>query len=162
MKTKQASLSVLLFLGLGLATANAQETTVASGGNASGSGGSVSFSVGHVVYTTNSSTAGTVAQGVQQPYEISVVTSIAEKTAQNLNLQAFPNPTSEVLLLQIPDFDSQNLMYQLTDVNGKLIESKKITGKTESINVLHLATATYFLKVIQNNSEVKTFKIIKN
>ncbi len=162
MKTKQASLSVLLFLGLGLATANAQETTVASGGNASGSGGSVSFSVGQVVYTTNSSTAGTVAQGVQQPYEISVVTSIAEKTAQNLNLQAYPNPTSEVLLLEIPDFDSQNLMYQLTDVNGKLIESKKITGKTESINVLHLATATYFLKVIQNNSEVKTFKIIKN
>lgn len=162
MKTKQASLSVLLFLGLGLATANAQETTVASGGNASGSGGSVSFSVGQVVYTTNSSTAGTVAQGVQQPYEISVVTSIAEKTAQNLNLQVYPNPTSEVLLLQIPDFDSQNFMYQLTDVNGKLIESKKITGETESINVLHLATATYFLKVIQNNSEVKTFKIIKN
>jgi hypothetical protein len=46
---------------------NAQETITTSGGNASGSGGSVSFTVGQVAYTTNTSSAGTVSQGVQQP-----------------------------------------------------------------------------------------------
>lgn len=162
MKNKKATLSILLFLGLGLANANAQEAAVASGGNASGSGGSVSYSIGQILYTTNSGSSGTVAQGVQQAYEISIVTSISEKGALNLNLLAYPNPTSDVLLLQIPDFDSENLSYQLMDVNEKLIERKKITGKTESINVLNLATAIYFLKVTQDNNEIKTFKIIKN
>ena len=162
MKIRKVTSSVLLCLGLGLATANAQEAAVASGGNASGSGGSVSYSVGQIVYTTNSGSSGTVAQGVQQAYEISIVTSIDEKDALKLNLLAYPNPTSDVLVLQISDFDSENLSYQLTDVNGKLIERKKITSKTESINVLHLATAVYFLKVTQDNSEIETFKIVKN
>jgi hypothetical protein len=40
-----------------------------AGGEATGSGGSVSYSVGQVVYTTNTGINGSVAQGVQQPYE---------------------------------------------------------------------------------------------
>ncbi|MCB0649678.1 MAG: hypothetical protein KDC85_00225 [Saprospiraceae bacterium] len=37
----------------------------ATGGDASGSGGSVSYTVGHPVYTTHDGAGGSVAQGVQ-------------------------------------------------------------------------------------------------
>ena len=47
-----------------------QETLSTSGGNASGLGGSSSFTVGQVFYTSNSSIAGFVSQGVQQAFEI--------------------------------------------------------------------------------------------
>ncbi|MCB0409870.1 MAG: hypothetical protein KDD29_06595, partial [Flavobacteriales bacterium] len=50
----------------------AQENTVSSGGDALGVGGSASYSVGQVVYTTHTGVNGSIAQGVQQPYEISV------------------------------------------------------------------------------------------
>jgi hypothetical protein len=47
-------------------------------------------------------------------------------------------------------------------MNGKLLESKKITGNQTSIVMSNLVPATYFVKVTESNKEVKTFKIIKN
>ncbi len=73
MKYKNLKLSAILLLGLGLTGLQAQTSVNATGGNASGSGGSASYSVGQVVYTTHTGTNGSVAQGVQQPFEISVV-----------------------------------------------------------------------------------------
>ena len=78
MKHKKVKLSVLL-LGLGLTT-QAQEVTTTTGGNASGSGGTVTYSVGQIVYATNTGTNGSVAQGVQQTYEISIVLGIEDNS----------------------------------------------------------------------------------
>ena len=161
MKHKKVKLSFLL-LGLGL-TAQAQQATTATGGNASGSGGTVAYSVGQVVYTTNKGGSnGTVVQGVQQPFEISVVTGIEEAKGINLAVSAYPNPTTDFLNLKVENYDNTNLSYQLFDISGKLLESKKITGNQTSIVMSNLVPATYFVKVTESNKEVKTFKIIKN
>lgn len=159
MKHKKVKLSFLL-LGLGLA-AQAQQATTATGGDASGSGGTVAYSVGQIVYTTNTGTTGSVAQGVQQPYEISIVTGL-EDTQISLNMQAYPNPTTDYLTLNVGNFELSTLNFQLFDISGKLVESRKIISSSETIAMENLPTATYFLKVSNNNKEVKTFKIIKN
>jgi hypothetical protein len=159
MKHKKVKLSVLL-LGLGL-TAQAQQATTATGGDASGSGGTVAYSLGQIVYTTNTGTNGSVAQGVQQPYEISIVLGI-EDNSINLELVAYPNPTNNFLTLNVGKAELSTLNFQLYDILGKLIESRKIISSTETIGMANLPSATYFLKVSNNNNEVKTFKIIKN
>ena len=144
---------------------NKQDVIPASGGNASGSGGSSSYSVGQVVYTTNSSVSnGTVAQGIQQPYEISVVTEIEEAKGISLQFTVFPNPTIDNITLKIETSATlgiQSLSYYLYDSNEKLIENKKIEGNETLVSVESLVPATYFLKIIQGKKEVKTFKIIK-
>lgn len=160
MKKNRKPLALLL-LGLGFTTVQAQQATTASGGNASGSGGSVAYSVGQVVYTTATGTTGSVAQGVQQPFEISIVLGIEEHQI-SLNIQAYPNPTSNFLSLNIGDYDPTNLSFQLFDLTGKLIESNKITKSIETIRMENLSSGSYFLKVTRNNKEVKTFKLIKN
>lgn len=162
MRHKRLKLSAVLLLGLGLTGLQAQESVNATGGNASGSGGTVSYSVGQVVYTTNTGTNGSVEQGVQQPYEISVLTAIEQAKGINLSVSAYPNPTTDFLTLRIDEFEISNLSYQLYDMNGKLLQSKKITGNQTSIAMGNLVPANYFVKVIQGNKEVKTFKIIKN
>jgi len=162
LKYKKLKLSAVLLLGLGLTGLQAQEGVNATGGNASGSGGLVSYSVGQVVYTTNTGTNGTVAQGVQQPYEISVVTAIEQAKGITLSVTAYPNPTTDYLTLRIDEFDISNLSYQLYDMNGKLLQSEKITGNKTSIVMSNLVSANYFVKVVQGNKEIKTFKIIKN
>ncbi|RLD56213.1 MAG: T9SS C-terminal target domain-containing protein, partial [Bacteroidetes bacterium] len=87
MKIRNFMIVALLFLGL--SNLQAQEVIPATGGEASGSGGSASYTVGQVVYTTNTGTNGnSVSQGVQQPYEISVVTGIAEAKDINLEVSA--------------------------------------------------------------------------
>ena len=140
--------------------AQAQESTNTSGGEATGSGGSVSYSVGQVVYTTNSGSSGTVAQGVQHAYEISVVG--VNNTQSNISLNAYPNPATDVLTLQISNYNNEKLMYQLYDLNGKLISSEQIIASLTQINTATLAISTYFIDILnQENKKVQSFKILK-
>ena len=165
MRLKPLKLIAVLILGFGLTGLKAQNTVPATGGNATGSGGSASYSVGQVVYTTNTGTNGSVAQGVQQPYEITIVTRLEEAKGINLSCSAYPNPTTDFLNLKVDPSTTvsiQSMNYQLFDITGKLLDTKNITSNETSIITSNLLPATYFLKIIQNNKEVKTFKIIKN
>lgn len=164
---KKSCFSFLLaiFLGINVCNLLAQETITTTGGNATGTGGSASYTVGQVVFTTNSNATGSVTQGVQQPYEIFVVTGIEEAKGIILSVSAYPNPTTDYLTLEVDastTLSSQLMIYQLFDTQGKLLQSEKITGNQTSIVMSPLAPATYFVKVIQGNRELKTFKIIKN
>ncbi len=161
MRHKKLKLCAIFLLGLGLTGLQAQEAIPVTGGNASGSGGSTSYSVGQVVYNTYTGTNGSVAHGVQQPYEISIIIGMEEAEGINLDVSAYPNPTTHSLNLKIENYDYSNLSYQLFDMQGKLIESKNIEGDQTKIVMSNLVPAAYFLKVFEDNKEVKTFKIIK-
>ena len=162
MKYKKLKLSTIVLLGLGLARLQAQEAITAAGGEASGSGGAVSYSVGQVVYTTNTGANGSIAQGVQQPYEISVITGLEEAKGMELECAVYPNPATDFLTFKVKNYAHMNLSYQLFDMNGKLIENRKITSNETQINIGMLVPGTYFLKVFDNQKEIKTFQIIKN
>ncbi|MGB4413814.1 MAG: T9SS type A sorting domain-containing protein [Paludibacter sp.] len=155
-------LSAILLLGFGLTGLQAQESINATGGDALGSGGTVSYSVGQVAYQTHTGTTGSVAEGAQQPFEISVVTTIEEAKGINLWVSSYPNPTTDYLTLEVKDFERSTFIFQLYDMDGKLLQSDKITRNQTSIIMDNLVPATYFIKVVQGNKEVKTFKIIKN
>ena len=164
MEHKKLYLSVVLLFALGLTRLNAQESVNVGGDNALGSGGSVSYSVGQVVYTTNSGTTGTVSQGVQQPYEISVITGFEDIKWMNLNCSVYPNPTTDYLTLKIDASASipiRNLSYQLYDMNGRLLESGKLESYETQIVMVNLVPETYLLEVFNQNKIVKSFKIIK-
>jgi hypothetical protein len=158
MKHKKTITSIA-FLLLGLGGLYAQESPTTAGGEATGTGGTASYSVGQVVYTTATGTNGSVAQGVQQPYEISTTVGIKE-TAITLELSVYPNPTTDYLTLKVED--NTELNYQLYDLQGKVIENKKVTANSTTIKMEALPKAIYFLNVTKNNRIVKTFKIIKN
>jgi len=138
----------------------AQVTVSTSGGDVSGSGGAVAYSVGQIDYTTNTSTNGSVAQGVQHAYEIFTLGTI--ETVLNISLTAFPNPTTENLTLQISDFNNEKLSYHLFDMQGKQLSNGQIVTQQTQINMNTLPTSIYFINVLnQENKKVKSFKIIK-
>ena len=164
MKNIKTKLCAFLLLGFVLNQMYAQQGSTASGGDGSGSGGTIAYSVGQIGYTTNTGTGGSTLQGVQHPYEILVTLGLAE-TGINLHIIAYPNPTTNYLMLKIDDplvNSKQSLFYQLFDVSGKLLGSKTIISNSTMINMEKFATGNYFLKVTQNNKAIKTFKIIKN
>jgi len=159
MKHKKAKFNALMLLGVGL-TVQAQQATLPSGGVASGSGGTVSYSIGQVAYIDNTGSTGSVSQGVQQAFEIFSVG--INETTLNISASVYPNPTNDNLTLQVPDFNNEKLIYQLFDVQGRLVESKPITAEKTQINMSYLPSATYLVYVSQNNKTVQTFKIIKH
>jgi hypothetical protein len=140
---------------------SAQESANTAGGEASGSGGTSSYSLGQTVYTSDTATTGSVNQGVQQVYEISVVIGI-EKAEINLSFTAFPNPTTDILNLSIGNYTNNKLSYQLFNTQGKLITKNIVIANTASINMVGLEKSTYILKIIDDKKIIKTFQIIKN
>lgn len=162
MQHNRLKLCAILLLGLSLTGLQAQTSVNATGGNASGSGGSASYSVGQAMYQTHTGTSGSVAEGVQQPYEISVVSGLEEANGINLLVSAYPNPTTDYLTLEVKGFELSDLHFQLYDINGKLLQSDKITNTQTSIVMSNLVPATYFVIITEGNKKVKTFQIIKN
>lgn len=165
MKIRKQILSTCILL-LGVVLAHGQTTATTSGGEASGSGGTATYTVGQVVYHTHSGTNGSVAEGVQQPYGISVVTGIEETAISLINISAYPNPTTEFLKLKVESEKFENLEFQLYDMQGKLLQSNKLTGNEAEINMSTYTPAIYFVRVVKTNGRlsqsIKEFKIIKN
>jgi hypothetical protein len=142
-------------------TMQAQNSILSSGGNISGGGGTVSYSIGQVFYTNNTGSNGSVAHGVQQPFEISVVTSIEEAKGISLEIVLYPNPATDFIVLKIENYEIENLSYQLFDINGILLLSNKVESNETNIAMSNRMSATYFLNVTDNKKIIRTFKIIK-
>jgi hypothetical protein len=162
MKQKLKILSLLLFCSFTFSLLHGQQSISATGGTATGSGGSVTYTIGQITWNMYSGTNGTVLQGVQQPYEISVVTAIENTEDISLECSVYPNPTRGLIKLIIKSFDQKNLKFQLFDLNGVLLQDKKVDSEVTEISLETHPSSVYFLKIINNNQEIKVFKIIKN
>ena len=149
----------LIFLCV-LQLSYAQETIPSTGGNATGTGGTSSYTVGQLVYTTNISTAGSVSQGVQQAFEFQTLGNPGLLAAQ-LTAVTYPNPTTDFIVLKITDTALENLQYTLFDLNGKTIASKPIRTSSTEIAMKNLSVGMYLLKLTKKNKPLKTFKVIK-
>jgi hypothetical protein len=54
-------------------------------------------------------------------------------------------------------------LYQLFDIQGKLLNNGQVTAQQTQINTASLPSATYIINVVnQENKKVQSFKIIKN
>lgn len=161
MPHKKITLIAVLLLGLRLTALQAQQAVPASGGNASGSGGTASYTIGQVAYTNNSGSGGTVTQGVQQPYEIFVLTSKDLKGIE-IVCTAYPSPVTNYLTLNIEGGDLIKYFVTLYDMTGKILLNKQTEGSLTALYMENLVPAPYILKVADlHGKEIKTFKIIK-
>ena len=140
--------------------AQAQESVNSIGGVDAGTGGTVSFSVGQMVYTTDSKEAGAVVQGIQRPYRIT--TTDIKKLDNTLSFKAYPNPSSDDLFLEMNAFRNEKLVYQLYDIQGKLIMSNPIEIPKTQINMRDLAVGAYVIHIYDSkNQAIQTIQIIK-
>jgi hypothetical protein len=129
---------------------SAQETILASGGDATGSSGSSSYSVVQVFYNTNTSGTGSISQGVQQSVELFTLSN-PELTALTLKVVTYPNPSTDYVVLSLSDANLTNLSYVLYDLQGRIVTKGQATQSSSQIAMHSLATGSYVLEVNQNN-----------
>ncbi len=154
-------LKTILCISVSVSTAYAQQAIPAAGNNATGSGGSASYTIGQCNYTTTTSNTGSSCQGVQHPFEIYTLTGIENSKNLNVNLLVFPNPTVDFLTLRIEGIISQKLHYIVIDNLGKIITQNILESKDTKITLGTCTSGTYFIQVLENTSIIKTFKVIK-
>ena len=161
MKQKKLPLIFLLILGMGTTALYGQQDVDAAGGDASGSGGTASFSIGQIIYTYVSGSSGSSNQGVQQPYEFFFPAGINETKDINLSMTVFPNPTQAIVNLKIENQSVEGFSFQLLDPVGWTIITQTINEALTVIPMDGLASGAYILEVSNSGKSIKTFTIIK-
>lgn len=152
---------IAFFLPSALSSVQAQSTLDATGGIATGEGGSVAYSVGQLFYHTYADMNDiSVAEGVQQPYEISVITGLPDPGI-DLDCRVYPNPARDKLVLHLQHYDTEDLQYRLYNLKGELMQVKRITADKTHINMAGLVNATYVLNIVSEQKTITSFKIIK-
>lgn len=140
----------------------AQENTVAAGGDINNANGSVSFSLGQVLYTYHTGSDGTNNAGVQQPIEFFTV-SIGKNAITDIELHVFPNPSIRNVTLQIKDFDGKERQLRFFSMTGSELFRQKIQSSETTLELENYATGSYLLRVEdENKQEIKTFRIVKH
>jgi len=150
--------SVLTFLWLlDVNKSNAQDA-LSIGGEATGSGGAVSYSIGQIDYAFKGNTTFTLAEGVQQPYEISV--TALDENNEGIMLSVYPNPV--VNMLRISCHETIKITgYTLQDATGRMLHTERIYGSFYEVDMQRYPTGNYFITINTSENKSNHYLLIK-
>ena len=162
----QKILFTIVFIVSIVGRSQAQNAIVPTGGEASSNAGSVSYTIGQIAVQQSNDQDISISEGVQQPYEIQ---SVGVDNYPNIVLDAkvYPNPTSDRLILTIGSSVGANnysplpLRATLHNTNGQHIRTMDVTIPQTDIDMTALSAGTYYLRVTDGQTTLKTFKVVK-
>ncbi len=137
-------------------------STNLAGGDITGSGGSVSYSMGQVFFSHYSTDDYYLGEGVQQPVFTHEIFEKKPEPEVNIRIAAYPNPATDYFDIKVTGYKNGPLQYGLTDLNGTLIEAGQMEKHNARVSISRLPVAVYMLMVSDNGKHLKTIKIIKN
>jgi hypothetical protein len=139
---------------------SAQQVISPAGAHSIGTNVQLSWTLGETVIESLTGTNSILTQGFQQGSL--KVTAIETTPNTGISITVYPNPVLSELILEISTSENPNFRYQLFDLDGKLILSKKVENFPEIINMNNYSSGTYLLVVIKNGNEIfPKFKILK-
>jgi hypothetical protein len=137
-----------------------QQVVACAGGAGQNSNTILEWTLGEPVIVTLTSGDIMLTQGFQQP-ELTV-TAILTKEELPFTVEAFPNPTGDLLMIRIEHVELQDFQYVLYDVNGKVLDKKALEGTVTGIVMNYHPSGVYLLRINQSGKEIKMFEIVKN
>ncbi|MFZ4455790.1 MAG: T9SS type A sorting domain-containing protein [Bacteroidales bacterium] len=137
-----------------------QTSAIASGGVANGSNGSISYTVGQPCYKSDVGENGAIEEGIQQSYEIPLVTEIKEKEV-NATVTVLLIARDNRLIISINKIEFSDLSFLIYNTNGKILHKGRITTKETTISISNYPSAPYFINVLDRNKRINTIKIVK-
>jgi hypothetical protein len=150
------SILFLLFSFVGLQLM-AQSSTVCSGGEGIGPGGTVSFSVGQLVVESTIDSEGSISPGVQQSYESASV-YVNESLFDN-TLVLYPNPTTQFVQLAFGKTFAGNVV--VFDGGGNVLLNESINSNEFRINASGWSAGVYMVHVVKDNESVAVHSVMK-
>ncbi len=168
MRYKKLKFSILLLLGLGITGVQSQNLYVKeiSGTQTSyplSSIQKISFSSGKTyIYKTDNSTETYSINGIRYLSFIEDESGIQEqKSIVNNRLIVFPNPTKDVLHIDLTNVENGGIL-SIYSMDGKLLQDQKINeAQIISLNLNHLSPGIYLCRYL-SGTEIKTVKISKH
>jgi fimbrial isopeptide formation D2 family protein len=83
----------------------------------------------------------------------------------NFAVNIYPNPVKDNLILNISSDKGTTIQVEIAGIDGKTLISKSLTvqpgGTISTLNISHLSSGSYFLKIVNDKKEQETFQIKK-
>ena len=149
--------TLVLFSLLTTINISAQEVVSTQGDSYSNSNGSIDFTVGEVIISTETDGTNDITQGFHQTNWNFVG---LDNHVPNYEASIFPNPTEDVLNIRTSMFE--NVTYTLYDAKGRLVLQNVLLTEQTPIRVSQLAPGSYSLMLNNEKQILKTFKLIKH
>tara|TARA_B100000963_G_scaffold247350_1_gene216540 strand:- start:480 stop:1097 length:618 start_codon:yes stop_codon:yes gene_type:complete len=161
-----ALLGAAMLMGTMSYAQNISTQSVNSGGTKmTQANGSLSFTVGELVVLSQTDSDGnTIGGGFTAGATLTTV-SIQETDVAVLDVKVYPNPTTELVNIQINHSTLDQVVVTITDLQGKEVYIGKYAGISNviGINTALYATGTYVLSLKNlTNQVLGTYKIIKH
>ncbi len=170
MKTDKVKVLLLLFVALVNSRLIQAQSIAPQSINTAGevvlqTNGSLNFVIGELIVLNFVGDDGSsIGSGfVNGAINSTTVLSVAVPDKQLLDVRVYPNPTSELVNVQIDNVRLDWLYIQITDLHGKQLFSEKYSGIVNKIgiNVKHYTSGTYLLSMkSSDNHTLGTYKII--
>ena len=150
MKVKLRYAVIALSLSLPVFSQSIERNVLASAGkDFTAANGSLEFTLGETVTHTMSD----LSNGFHQPiFSITKVSAVPEA----LGLSIFPNPSNQIVFVKF-NTQQQHTLIELCDVSGQVLQSKRLDGYQQEINLNECANGAYYLKI----NQTQFYKIIK-
>ncbi|PLX06333.1 MAG: hypothetical protein C0596_17845 [Marinilabiliales bacterium] len=121
---------------------------------------SINWTLGQTAISTISSDNAIITQGFQQnTYSFTDITS---DITSEVNISMYPNPTSDLVYIDINNEDFTHGIIEITDITGRLIDKKEISGSKTQLSLNQYSSEIFLISIKQENRIMRTFKIIKN
>lgn len=163
MNIKMKAISFLWLVFCLAQPAHAQQAIVTTGGDLYTTSGSVAYSVGQVAFTSPANEVGSISQGVQQPFQLSIV-GISELHWVSM-FELYPNPANQNLYLHATGSEQtmklSAFQARIFDMLGNLVATQKLQDDVNMISVSALPTATYFIQIWQENTFIQSVSFSK-
>jgi len=148
----------ILLLILCTLTVSSQEVIASQGNSYNNASVSIDFTIGEVVIATLGNTGNTLTQGFHQT---NLTVLAIEDFDINYQARVFPNPTQDLLQVEIQNFEGLN--FKMYDIQGRQLSNEKLNRINTTINTTPYAKGLYLLVILnENNQLLKTYRIIKN
>jgi hypothetical protein len=161
-----ALLGAAMLIGtMSFAQSIAPQSVNSSGSKMTQANGSLSFTVGELLVLSQTDSQGNTLGGGFTAGATLTTVSIQETDAAVLDVKVYPNPTTELINIQIKHSTLDQVVVTITDLQGKEVYNGKYVGISNviGINTASYATGTYMLSLKNlNNQVLGTYKIIKH
>lgn len=99
------------------------------------------------------------AQNYKPNFTTLLINEVGIENYTSSDIAIFPNPTTQNLTIKLNHIDATDI--QLFDVTGKLLYNINSIGQTINVDTENLPAGLYFVKVLNHNELLGTYKVVK-
>lgn len=155
----------LVVLLLASVSTKAQETFATTGGDATGTSSSISYTVGQMSIMTGyervtavENASANVREGVQQTYSVEEL-KIDGAEPFSFDVKVYPNPTTDNITIRLEQ-SVTGMRYELYGANGQLLQKESIDSNEQTIDMGEYAAGAYLLRIMGDTAS-QSYRIIK-